>query len=237
MVVAAGSGTRLGADRPKAFVDLDGRSLLWHAVRRVESAVLPDGSPVVTSLVVVAPAGHLTAARLEVARAWRPGEEAVVVLGGAERGESVRAGLAALPPDVDVVLVHDAARCLTPPGLFARVAGAVREGARAVVPGLPVVDTVKQVALAAGPPWPVVTTPVRDELRAVQTPQGFDRAGLQQAHESAEVGGEVATDDAGLVERFGGKVWVVPGEQDAFKITTPEDLGRARRMLDAGVSA
>ncbi len=230
IVVAAGSGSRLGAVLPKALVPLAGQPILGHALRGVLAC------PGLTAVVVVAPAGH------------RPETEAVcldavsryaaivsgdpmpstrvaptVVTGGAERSDSVAAGLAALPAEVDVVLVHDAARCLTPVVVFERVVAAVRGGAPAVVPGTLVVDTIKQVD-AAGL---VVATPARSALRAIQTPQGFRRDVLERAH---ALGGN-ATDDASLVERLGGPVLVVAGDPRALKVTTPHDLETAARLL------
>ena len=151
----------------------------------------------------------------------------MVVAGGAERTDSVAAGLAGLARvgDVDVVLVHDAARCLTPLDVFERVVDAVRRGAAGAVPGVGLVDTVKTVD-AEG----VITgTPDRASLRAVQTPQGFAREVLATAYRS----GVQATDDAALVERCGHHVVVVDGDPLAFKVTTPEDLERAERVLAA----
>lgn len=146
-----------------------------------------------------------------------------VVPGGAERGDSVAAGLRALGPGVGIVLVHDAARCLAPAELFDRVVAAVRSGSVAVVPGVPVVDTVKQV----DPSGRVVATPDRATLRAIQTPQGFRRHVLEQAH----AGSSDATDDAALVERLGVPVMVVEGDRQALKVTTTDDLETAARIL------
>ena len=134
------------------------------------------------------------------------------------------AGLAALRPEDDIVLVHDAARCLAPSTLFSRLVHEVRSGHPAVVPGLPVTDTIKQVD-ARGV---VVATPDRGRLRAIQTPQAFLREVLAQAHAS----GAQATDDAALVEAVGGHVRVVDGDRWAFKVTTPDDLATARRHLE-----
>jgi 2-C-methyl-D-erythritol 4-phosphate cytidylyltransferase len=224
VVVAAGAGSRYGADVPKAFVPLQGRTLL---ARAVEGA---SGCPGLSCLVVVAPAGHLSEAERETsAYATGPGGLPVrVVPGGAERPDSVAAGLAALPADVDVVLVHDAARALTPSTLFASVAAAVVSGAPAVVPGLPVVDTIKEVD-ASGT---VVATPPRAALRAVQTPQGFRRDVLERAHAAA--GPHPVTDDAALVEALGIPVLVIPGDSRAHKITTPDDLDRAMVLSQSG---
>jgi len=148
-----------------------------------------------------------------------------VVPGGTERQDSVRLGLAALPEDVDVVLVHDAARPLVPVETVEGVVEAVRAGAPAAVPGIPLADTVKSVDPGTGT---VTGTPQRSLLRAVQTPQGFDRATLAKAH--ATVTGEV-TDDAGMVERIGVPVLVVPGHEEAFKVTRPLDLVLAEAVL------
>lgn len=218
VVVAAGSGSRLGAGLPKAFVVLGGRPLLGHALAGV-AAVLGVGS-----VVVVVPADLVDPSGPAWAGVDLP-DGAVVVAGGADRTASVAAGLAALDPSCEVVLVHDAARCLTPPAVFERVADAVRAGAAGVVPGVPVVDTVKVVDDRGV----VTATPDRATLRAVQTPQGFRREVLLAAHAS----GVVATDDAALVEALGHEVLVVEGDPAALKVTTPADLAHAERLLAA----
>ena len=228
IVVAAGSGRRLGADVPKAFVPLAGVSLLGHALRGALS------SPGVAEVVVVAPPGWTDEAaavcrwaRSQPSAASAPSAASRgtvgVVPGGAERGDSVAAGLAALSPAVSIVLVHDAARCLAPATVFDRVVAAVREGATAVVPGVAVVDTIKEVDATGR----VVGTPDRARLRAIQTPQGFRRDVLERAHAVSSD----ATDDAGLVERLGETVVVVEGDPLAFKVTTPGDLETAARIL------
>lgn len=199
-------GTRLGEAVPKAFVEIDGSTLLELSA----DAARRSGS--VDQIVVAAPAELI-----EQAAALVP--DALVVAGGAERSDSVRAGLAAAP-DAELFLVHDAARALTPPTLFTAVVTALDDGARAVVPGIPVVDTLKRVDQNGL----VLDTPDRSELRAVQTPQGFTARVLKQAHS----GGGDATDDAGLVESLGVPVRVVPGHEMAFKVTTQFDLALAR---------
>ena len=201
-------GTRLGEAIPKAFVEVDDATLLEL------SADAARTSGAVDQIVVAAPAELI-----EKAAALVP--DAVVVAGGAERSDSVRAGLAAAP-DADLFLVHDAARALTPPALFTSVVETLVGGARAVVPGVPVADTLKRVD-ADGT---VVDTPDRSELRAVQTPQGFTADVLREAHS----GGGDATDDAGLVEASGVPVQVVPGDAMAFKVTTQFDLAMARMI-------
>ncbi len=193
-----------------------GATLIEHAVTRAFE------SPSTAQVVVVAPASHLVEAGALVSRHPRAGD-VIVVAGGRERSHSVAAGLAALRDDVDVVLVHDAARCLAPPSLFDRLVTAVRDGHDSVVPGLPVTDTIKQVDDRGH----VVATPDRSRLRAVQTPQAFRRTVLRDAHAS----GADATDDAALVERSGGTVLVIDGDDLAFKVTTPADLDRAGRIL------
>ncbi|WP_461030632.1 IspD/TarI family cytidylyltransferase, partial [Streptomyces sparsus] len=160
------------------------------------------------------------------------GTELLVVPGGDTRQQSVRCGIEALPPDVASVLVHDAARPLVPVDTVEAVIAALRAGSPAVVPALPVADTVKEVEPRAdGGAEPVLGTPDRSRLRAVQTPQGFDRATLTEAHERVACEGEGATDDAGMVERLGRPVVVVPGHEEAFKVTRPLDLVLAEAVL------
>lgn len=161
-----------------------------------------------------------------------------VVAGGASRSASVLRALKILTQDVDVVLVHDAARPLTPVGLVESVDAAVRAGHLAVVPGVPVVDTVKQVGARMDEGLPnVVGTVDRSSLRAVQTPQGFRRDVLDEAYAVAARSGWLdATDDAGLVERLGYTVSVVPGDELAFKVTRPLDLVLADAVLTARAS-
>ncbi|NLT27289.1 MAG: 2-C-methyl-D-erythritol 2,4-cyclodiphosphate synthase [Microbacteriaceae bacterium] len=225
VVVAAGSGTRLGAGAPKAFVELAGEPLLAHALRSL--LALPGR----VAVAVAVPAGD--AARRATAEALVAGELAPLgdrlvasacVDGGASRTASVAAGLAALPDECDAVLVHDAARALAPAGLVAEVAGAVRATGAGVVPALPVVDTLKRVDAAGG----VLGTADRDGLRAVQTPQGFPAAGLRAAYAAAA---DEATDDAGTFAAHGGAVTTIAGDPLAFKVTTPADLAQAERLL------
>jgi 2-C-methyl-D-erythritol 4-phosphate cytidylyltransferase len=214
LVPAAGAGVRLGPGGPKALRLLDGEPLLVHAVRRVAAA------PSVRLIVVAAPATEVGAVRALLA----PVATVTVVAGGAERQESVGRALAAVPPDIPVVLVHDAARALTPPELIESVAAAVRDGRPAVIPVLPVVDTIKQV----GPGEIVHGTVDRSVLRSVQTPQGFRHDVLARAHASAV---DPLTDDAGLVEKAGIEVACVPGSELALKITRPLDLVLAEALL------
>ncbi len=218
VVVAAGSGSRLGAGVPKAFVRVGGQRILDRAVWGALAV------PAVTHVVVVVPEAYVDRVRADLTSADSRARVDVVA-GGAERTDSVRAGLAALGLVAAIVLVHDAARCLTPPGVYERVIAAVAAGAPAVVPGLPVVDTMKVVD-ADGL---VVHTPDRSSVRAIQTPQGFTRAALDRAHAS----GQLATDDAALAEACGIPVRVVDGDPLALKVTTPADLDHATRLLEA----
>ena len=203
-----------------------------HSVR-----LLADATGV-ESVVVAAPPDEVEHVQRLLASLPRA-ERVHVVAGGASRSASVLEALKTLTEDVDVVLVHDAARPLTPVGLVESVDAAVRAGHVAVVPGLPVVDTVKQVDTGADDRLPsVVGTVHRSVLRAVQTPQGFRRDLLDEAYAVAARSGWLdATDDAGVVERLGYPVSVVPGDELAFKVTRPLDLVLAYAVLTARASA
>ncbi|HEY6423245.1 MAG TPA: 2-C-methyl-D-erythritol 4-phosphate cytidylyltransferase [Pseudonocardiaceae bacterium] len=207
LVPAAGEGVRLAAGLPKAFVLLRGRPLLWHCVHGLL------GAGCVELVVVAVGTQYRDDALAALADA---GDRVRIVAGGAQRSDSVRLALEAVP-DAEVVLVHDAARCLTPVSVIRAVTEAVLAGHRAVVPVLTVADTIKQV----DPDGRVVSTVDRATLRVVQTPQGFTGDLLRRAH--CELSGPV-TDDAGLVEGLGEIVITLPGHPDAFKITTPVDL-------------
>jgi 2-C-methyl-D-erythritol 4-phosphate cytidylyltransferase len=215
VVPAAGSGERLAAGVPKAFYELDGRTLVQRAV----DGLLESG--VVDRVVVAVPADRTDRAKLIL------GRDATVVAGGANRGDSVSLALASLDDgeQPDFVLVHDAARALTPPDLVVRVVEALRAGHPAVVPALPVSDTIKAVDANGA----VLGTPERAGLRAVQTPQGFATEVLLRAYQQA--GSVDFTDDASLVEHIGGQVQVVYGDPLAFKITTRLDLLLAQAIV------
>lgn len=219
LVPAAGAGTRLGAGGPKALQPLGGEPLLSHAIRRLASAA-PVGC-----LVVAAPPGHEPAVRELLGTTARSGRQVIVVSGGADRQRSVAAALAAVPAEFEIVLVHDAARALVPVALVEAVAAAVRSGHDAVIPVVPVTDTITQVDESGD----VSRTLDRASLRAVQTPQGFRRSVLAAAHAAAP--DAAATDDAGLVARLGVRVRTVPGSLEAFKITSPTDLIVAETLL------
>ncbi|SFR72917.1 2-C-methyl-D-erythritol 2,4-cyclodiphosphate synthase [Agromyces sp. CF514] len=220
ILVAAGSGTRLGRAEPKAFVPLGDSTILGVAL----DAVL--GMREAPHIVVVAPADRVAEVRARfadvAAAASAPFD---VVPGGASRHESVAAGLEVLPHVVDTVLVHDAARPLTPSLVFDEVAAAVRARGHGVVPGLPVVDTIKRVEGRR-----IVETVDRSRLSAVQTPQGFPREDLDDAFQAADPSVEF-TDDAAIAAAAGIEIDLVPGDARAFKITVPEDLRRAERLV------
>jgi 2-C-methyl-D-erythritol 4-phosphate cytidylyltransferase/2-C-methyl-D-erythritol 2,4-cyclodiphosphate synthase len=221
IVVAAGSGTRLGQSEPKAFVPLAGRPILWRALAGVFGMREP------AQVIVVAPEAKLAEARDIAADAAGAAIGFVdVVAGGSTRQDSVSRGLAALRPGVSVVLVHDAARALTPSALCDAVVDAVRSTGQGIVPGLPVVDTIKRIGAGGD----ILGTVDRSELSAVQTPQGFPREMLVAALAAATA---EATDDAALVASAGHPVSVIPGEQLAFKITSAWDLRRAELLLGA----
>ncbi len=211
IVVAAGSGSRFGGE--KQFLPVGDSRVIDLSVASAKERC--DGV-----VVVVSPS------RVD---AVAPTLDVEVVAGGATRSASVRAGLAAVPDHVDVVVVHDAARPLAPPELFEEVISAVADGADAAVPGIPLADTIKRVEGTAprGNERVLVSETLdRDELVAVQTPQAFNAHALRRAHES----GADASDDAGLIEDCGGKVVVVAGRQHNIKITVPADLDLARRL-------
>lgn len=205
----------MGEQIPKAFVELGGRTMLARAVDGLRK------SGAVDRVVVIVPPELLASVLADLGRS----DDVDVVAGGAERTDSVRAGLAAAG-DAEFVLVHDAARALTPPAMIARVVAELKAGSAAVIPVLPVTDTIKSVDVLGM----VTGTPLRSELRAVQTPQGFSAQVLRDAHDAGDL---AATDDASLVERLGVSVQTIAGEVRAFKITTPLDLVLARALLDA----
>jgi 2-C-methyl-D-erythritol 4-phosphate cytidylyltransferase len=216
IVPAAGSGERLGAGVPKALVLLAGEPILAHAVR----ALVAERR---VGLVVLAAPEGLEDVMAEVAAGHSGGVPVVAVTGGATRAESVSAALAVVPDEFGVALVHDAARCLVPVEVVSAVVDAVLAGAEAVVPGAPVVDTIRAITPDGGS-----RTIDRSALRAVQTPQGFSTVVLRRAHAT---GDPAATDDAGMVEALGLHVAMVPGHPRAFKVTTAQDLLLAEAIL------
>jgi 2-C-methyl-D-erythritol 4-phosphate cytidylyltransferase/2-C-methyl-D-erythritol 2,4-cyclodiphosphate synthase len=220
IIVAAGSGARLGENQPKAFVPLRGKTILEHSIEGVLGAIEP------AQIVVVAPASHLAQAT-SIGQRLAP-HYMTVVPGADTRQGSVAAGLAVLEPGILTVLVHDAARALTPSELFDRVTREVARTGGGVIPALPVSDTIKRVDAAT-----VVETVDRSDLVHVQTPQGFPRQHLDAAYAAASA---EHTDDAALFSAAGHAVTIVDGEARAFKITTPWDLRRAEKLLTLGAS-
>lgn len=206
IVVAAGSGSRFKGATPKQYLPL--------GAGRVLDASLAAAAAVADGVVLVVGADYVDQAE--------PGAT-TVVQGGATRSDSVREGLAAVPVDAEIVLIHDAARPLARRAVFDAVIDAIRGGADAAIPAIPVIDTIKRVDGER-----VVETLVRDELVAVQTPQAFNAASLRRAHAS----GAEATDDAALIEAAGGKAVVVPGDPTNIKITLPSDFTLAELWSD-----
>ncbi|TAM69317.1 MAG: 2-C-methyl-D-erythritol 2,4-cyclodiphosphate synthase [Microbacteriaceae bacterium] len=225
VVVAAGNGTRLGRDEPKAFVMLAGRPCLSHALESV------FGMRESTQVIVVVPPSYIPiTSELVRAVGGVAAENTKVVVGGASRQASVAAGLKVLLPSIEIVLVHDAARALTPSVVFDSVAAEVARTAAGVIPGLLVSDTIKRTDSNGV----VVETVERSELMAIQTPQGFPREHLVAAHDSPV---REFTDDAALVASNGHRVSVIAGDALAFKITTAWDLRRAEQLVSGDSAA
>lgn len=222
VVAAGGTGRRMGGVR-KQYTELLGQPILLHSLRPFLA------HPSIVCAVVALPADDAADPP-----AWLTGldERVIVVAGGAERGESVHHGLRAVPDSVDVVLVHDAARPLVTTEVIDRALRGAATGVGAVV-GVPVTDTLKQVDATRR----VVGTPDRSVLWAAQTPQAFPRTLLLEAYERAEKEGFRATDDAALVERYGGTVVMVEGAPDNLKVTRPADLIVAEALLRARIAA
>lgn len=234
LLAAAGRGTRLGGPIPKAFVTLRERSLVERSLQAMLTSQSVD-----EIIILVSPDMEDYARELLNKRGLLDSPEGVkvrLVHGGGERADSVWAGLKAIKLDDEtpdaIVLIHDSARALTPPGLIARVVHKVSEGAKAVIPVLPVADTIKRVDEQGKL---VVETPNRAELRAVQTPQGFLLSELIAANEKYFADpnpGFIPTDDASLMEWYGVDVECVQGDPMAFKVTTPIDMMLAQRITD-----
>ena len=209
IIAGAGMGHRLGAEIPKALIQIQGITLLERAFTSL--------SKVVDEIIITAPEGYEEQFKTIV------GQSAEVITGGVLRSDSIRVALKALSPSVESVLIHDAARALASSALAARVLGDVQSGQSAVIPVLKVIDTIKEIDRDGF----VRATPDRSSLVAAQTPQGFNRQVLERAHSASDD----ATDDAALVEAIGVKVKTIEGEASAFKITTKEDIGQALLLL------
>jgi 2-C-methyl-D-erythritol 4-phosphate cytidylyltransferase len=222
IIVAAGSGTRLGAEVPKAYVELRGRSLLWYSLRTIGAVAA------IVEAVVTVPFTMEAQARAEVRQAREAGLEIPVkiTVGGAERQDSVRIALGLTSAEAELVIVHDAARPFATPAMFAAALEAAERVGGAIV-ATPLADTLKRVGQGAGEDRAIVATVARANLWQAQTPQAFRRDLLVRAHERAflELNDSiVATDDAALVEWLGAAVAVVEGSSLNFKVTTAEDL-------------
>src|SRR3954451_9234055 len=221
VLVAAGRGERLGEDRPKAFARLGELPLLAEPLRRL------DESGWVDEIVLVAPPEWEEPAIL-LAEELGASKVSSCVPGGETRTDSVRAGVAEVPDEVDVIVVHDAARPFLPEEVLERVIGALGDGFDGAVPGLPVADTVKRA-----PGGVVAETVPRDDLVTIQTPQAFVasvlRAALRALGDDSSL--SAATDCAALVERNGGRVRVVAGDERLLKVTTRADLERVAAWL------
>jgi 2-C-methyl-D-erythritol 4-phosphate cytidylyltransferase len=235
IIVAAGSGTRLGFDVPKAFVELQGRSLLWYSLRTIGAV------DAIQEAVVTIPPNREAQARAQVRFAREAGLEIPVKLveGGAERQDSVRIALAITSAEAELVIVHDAARPFATPAMFtAALAAAERLGG--AIAATPVADTLKRVGVAVGrgidEDRAILATIARVHLWHAQTPQAFRRPLLIRAHERAAIDRIVATDDADLVERLGTTVAVVDGSALNFKITTAADLLLAQLVAASNLS-
>jgi 2-C-methyl-D-erythritol 4-phosphate cytidylyltransferase len=224
VVVAAGAGKRLGSETPKAFVELAGRPLLEWSLEAI------DTSSVVSGIVLVVPPSILEHVQ---SPAGHSGGPRVVVAGGRTRQESVVAGIAQIPAEADVIVVHDAARPLAEPALFRQVVEALgAAGTAGTVPVVPSPDTIKRVVRGR-----VQETVDRGEIGLAQTPQAFVASALLEAHARARAEAMMGTDDAMLLEAFGFRVAAVEGDPENFKITTPRDLERAQDVLNRRLGA
>ena len=219
VLVAAGRGERLGGDRPKAFVRLGRLPLLAEPLRRLDECEALDG------VVVVAPEGWKEPAIL-LAEEIGASKVTACVTGGETRTDSVRAGVAEVPADAEVIVVHDAARPLLPPDVVPRLLEALGEGFDGAVPGVALADTVKRASDGV-----VAETLPRSELVTVQTPQAFQAGALRSALDRPDDSLVPATDCASLVEANGGRVRVIAGDERLLKVTTPADLERVNAWL------
>ncbi len=215
LILAGGSGSRMGADRNKVLMELCGEAVITRSIRAFEGLV--DGIIVVSRREDKAAILDLTASL---------GLVTAVVDGGETRQASVWNGLQALPKACNRVLIHDGARCLVDEGTICRCMASVETYGSGVA-AIPVTDTIKQIR----PDGAVLSTPERSSLMAVQTPQGFDVSLIRQAHEYARQVGFIGTDDASLVEHMGQPVFLCPGDRKNIKLTAPEDMKMAVSLL------
>jgi len=220
IIVAAGSGARMGGSVPKQFIELDGRPILQHTLQRFEACAL------VHDLCVILPVAFVEPYRLSMKQEWGISKLTAVVAGGAERCQSVWAGLEALSEDTEIVLIHDGVRPFVSDRILCESIDAAKMFG-AVVVGLPPKDTIKVAD------YPVITRTLdRHHLIQAQTPQTFRIEVIRRAYEVAGESGHYSTDDAALVEQMGEKVVVVDGDWKNIKITSPEDLIIAEAFLE-----
>jgi len=220
LIPAAGRGRRMAEELPKAFLPMDGIPLLAHTLRQFEAC------PGVGEVVVLAPPGNGVQLAEDLVKRFGFKKVSRIVPGGAERQDSVYAGLKVLEPDMDVVLIHDGARPFITPDLVERIVTETRIS-KAVVAAIPVRDTIKEI----GEDGRVLKTLSRNLLWEIQTPQGFQYPLLLKAYEKAFQDRFYGTDDAALVERLGLRVKVISGSRYNLKITTPEDLVLGEALL------
>lgn len=224
LIPAAGMGTRLGADRPKALIELSGAPLLVHTLRRFDAVGLAH-----RCVIAIAPQAHDTFR--QCLGQYFPATQITLVAGGAERQDSVCNGLAALGPSTEIVLIHDAARpFVSAQSIQDSITAAAEFGAATVA--IPSIDTI----LVADADGFLQETPDRKALWACQTPQTFRVDVLRHAHDTAKRERFAGTDDATLVRRAGGRVRLVMGSPLNFKVTTPQDLELARCVIEGGLA-
>jgi 2-C-methyl-D-erythritol 4-phosphate cytidylyltransferase len=216
IIVAGGKGERLSSELPKQFLDLGGKPVLLRSIECIWSCTR------ISEMIVVVPEAFISKAREILA-----GKEVLIVAGGAERQDSVFAGLQACSIKAELIAIHDGVRPFAGKEMFERVIAAA-EKYGAAIPGLPVKETIKEVESKTRK---VIGTVDRTRLFAIQTPQVFKRSLIMEAHNRAQNLGFYATDDAGLVEWLGQEVVLVPGEEDNIKITTPFDFKLAENIL------
>lgn len=221
LVPAAGAGSRLGGSRPKQFIRLGDRPMLSHTLGILDAAAEID------EIILMVPPGEEERSRAECIDPFGIKKVSRILPGGGERQDSVYRGLAEVPATTDIVLVHDGARPFVNAAMIRAVIESARESGAAIA-AVPVRDTVK----AASADGTIDGTLDRGSLFLAQTPQAFARALLAEAHERARREGVAGTDDSVLVERIGRPVRIVPGSRENFKITLPEDLDMARRLLN-----
>lgn len=219
ILLAGGSGSRMGAGKNKVLLELQGEPVICRAARAFTAVA--DG------MVVVARDEDRNAIQAALEASGLMHSRVSIVSGGATRQDSVWNGLQALPADADKVLIHDGARCLVDEATIRRCMDAVEQTCTGVA-AIPAVDTIKQVNEA----WQVTGTPDRAALRAVQTPQAFTVELIRRAHLSAQAEGFQGTDDASLVERLDLPVQLTEGNRRNIKLTTPEDIAMAEAMLN-----